>query len=584
MISVTKRRLPPIRCLCRCGILLFVVCFHATHADAGEWWVRPAGSHHGASDGSTYGDAWPGLAAVQWGDGGVKPGDTLWVCGLHLHDIADKYSYAKGAIPIISGGDTASRITVRGDCPGDPGVIWGAGRLVHGNWRDEGGGVWSIPLIADVWAGDWIFQDIGAGGSHHHHTVLAKAGTLDECRRQPGSHYSPSYTKTGRLYIHCTDGKSPTGRISANSLGYRFALDDHRYLTFEALTLFNPARIPHTARLNHIRWQHCKLIYGMHSLLGFHGESLGLEVLDCELAWAGNGIYTIQQNWQGGTAAINRTSSSYRFIGNHIHHIGVRRVNWNRDAHGIGIQGGRNGLIDGNLIEHCGSGIALYAYTEQVLTDTIVRRNTVRNIHTTGGATGYGIFTMCNNDSLSDKSGNQFYHNLVVNAPVGLRFQFEQRQDVFNNLLYRCGTGLASTRNYQGLGAHVWARNNMVVESRDHHVRWVSGATRMTIDFANNLYYPTDGKRFLFGGRDLGFSHWRALQRAGSRFDTDSVAATPLFVDDATDRQSPDDFRPKAGSPTRNAGSRVPLTADRDGTPITPPPDIGLFELPAAVQ
>ncbi|GAB6907141.1 hypothetical protein JCM12296A_29770 [Desulfosarcina cetonica] len=569
---------------------LFLLLLTQTDLYAGEWFVRPAGGAYGREDGTSYKNAWNGLAGIIWGTKGVHPGDTLWICGLHLHAIRDRYSFGNRALKLGSGTSENERIVLRGDYPNDAGIIWGAGRIEYAQWTDEGNGVWSIPLIAAIWAGDWIFQDIGQNGANSH-VVLDKADSLSACRLQSGSHFSPSYKKGSKLYVHPTDERSPKRRISINWWGYRLEFNRQAYLTFKNISFLNPGRVSLDARLHHIRWHGCKLIYGMHALIGLHGEHSAIEVIGCELAWAGNGIYTIQQNWQAGKTEINKTVRDYRFAGNHIHHIGVRPVNWNGDAHAIGIQGGSGGIIEDNLIENCGTGPGLYAFTHQECKNTVVRRNVVKNLHRLGGATGYGVFTMCNQDSLSDKTGNIFYQNVVVNAHVGYRFQFEDKQRVFHNMAINCNIGFESTRGYKGNGANVELKNNIFYNSKECHVKWTGAAEQFTIDFDHNIYYPDEHDKFwlilkrdvkgcsiVIENRKSNFKEWQRHRVKGCRFDPNSLSRDPQLLYLNTFRIDTSNLVLSDRSPVIDAGIPVGINEDFYGHKIIGIPDIGPFE------
>ncbi len=558
------------------NIIALIILFSSTNAWSKDWFVLPEGKAQGSNDGTSYVDAWDGLLSVKWGAGGVSPGDNLYVCGLHVYDIEDKYSYSKKGIDIISGESEDKRINIRGDCLSNDGVIWGAGRLVYDEWNDEGGGVWSIKLIGGIWGGDWIFQDIGVPVSDSH-IVLHKAESIDDLRKIRGSHYSKDYKKESKLYVHSIDNKSPAGRIYVNWWGYNFNIKKLSYVTFKNITLYNPGRIERSAKLSHVNWVNCKMSYGMHSLLTFVGENDHIKVINCELSWAGNGIYNIQQDWQT-KDEINKTTNNYVYKDNHIHHIGVRKVNHNQDAHAIGIQGGRNGLVDGNVIEYSGSGIVLYAYTEQVLTKSIIRNNFVKNLHTLGGATGYGIATASNNDSLSDKNDNKFYNNIIINSPVGLRFQFEDAQQIYNNVIYHCGIGIESARNYNGIGAHLKFYNNIVYNSEKYHVYLKTGSKDINMYFDHNIYYPTNEKLFFVKNNGFYFNDWRHLSTRYGKPDINSIIQDPLFSNRSGSFSHLTDFMLTNKSPAIDQGLLVERYKDIIGNKINKLPDIGAFE------
>lgn len=566
-------------------ILTFFSLLSVQSVAATDWYVRPANGNYGLENGTNYDNAWDGLLKVVWGDEGVRAGDTLWVCGLHLYDVIDKYSHSQKNINLISGQSDTQRITIRGDYPSDNGIIWGAGRIAYADadWQNEGNGVWSIPLIGGIWAGDWIFQDIGVPEKHSH-IILDKVLTLDELRAKPGSHYSKNYLAGSKLYIHPTDKKKPTGRISSNWWGYNFNYAELKYVTFKNLTFYNPSRIDPNARLSHVRWEGCRLSYGMHSLLAFNGANDFIEIINCELSWAGNGIYNIQQNWQGGDEEINKTTTNYVYKNNHIHHIGSREVNYNSDAHAIGIQGGYNGVIEGNIIEECGSGIALYAFTNQELKNTIVRNNFVKDIHQLGGATGWGIFTSCNSDSLSDKNGNRFYNNIVSNSPICFRFQFEDEQLVYNNIANNCNIGLESSRNYNNIGAHIKAYNNIFLNSKEFHINWYSGSTEFNMHFDNNLYYPVSEQLFFLRNQSVNFQQWKQLSGFHGKFDQNSLANNPLFTNHSGLLNESPDFSLQPESPVIDKGKVVSRTHDFVGNEIKRLPDIGAYEYQGTIK
>ena len=552
---------------------------------AAEWFVRPAGQQYGTGDGKSYENAWSGFGKISLGVGGMMPGDTIWVCGLHVHDLRQLNDMANSyrTLGVLSGLSETERTVVRGDYPSDPGVIWGAARLVDAEWTNEGNGVYSTVLFASIYGHDWIFQDIGVGGPESH-VVLDFAQTLDECRSTPGSHYSDSYSKSAKLYIHTTDGASPNNRIAINWWGNQISLPDgSQYITFKNLTYYNPWRFV-VHNLNAVTWDGCKLIYGWHSLITPTGANQNLRVLNCELAWAANGIYNVSQTDENGW---NDAVSNFTYSGNYIHDIGVRATTWNRDAHAIGIQGGQNGLIENNVAVNCGNAIMLYAFTTQDLKNVTVRGNLVKDTHRYGNNTGYGIGTMCNNDSLSDKSGNVFYHNMVVNATVGYRFQFEWDQVCVNNVAVNCGVGLQANRGYYApdgkiYGSKITARNNIFLNSSQYHVEFntpifINGAITY-LDSDYNTYYPVSGQMFKIAAVKYTFDAWKGTGR-----DTHgNITIDPKFVNSSGDFDKPSDFELPSNSELRDKGESINgITQDLFGKAIIDQPEPGVFELPA---
>ena len=265
-----------------------------------DWYVRPAGENYGAENGTSYENAWDGLLNVVWGAGGVQPGDTLWVCGLHIHNLVTRnWLETQADIQVISGTGESSRVTIRGDYPTDPGTVWGACRLSHEVWVNEGNSIWSITLPGSQYP-DWFFEDITPTSWK----VLEKVSSLDACRATPGSHYSATYAGGTRLYIHCSDSGNPTGRISANRWGYDWKINGKHYITFLNLKMLCPCRFSWAGSgivATHLKWEGCTLLYGEHSLIAPLKDCHSWEVRNCELGWASNGIYNINQTSNTGS-------------------------------------------------------------------------------------------------------------------------------------------------------------------------------------------------------------------------------------------------------------------------------------------
>lgn len=80
--------------------------------EATDWVVRPGNNSYGSNDGTSYGNAWPGFGRVIWGPGGVREGDTLFVCGVHVETLF-----------VGASGTDASKILIRGDHQQEAGVI-----------------------------------------------------------------------------------------------------------------------------------------------------------------------------------------------------------------------------------------------------------------------------------------------------------------------------------------------------------------------------------------------------------------------------------------------------------------------------
>src|SRR5688572_1623952 len=76
----------------------------------------PVPATYGSQDGTSYANAWNGLRAVVWGVGGVVAGDTLYVCGVHLHKMpSNSFLASQALVTIGADGADGNPITIRMD-------------------------------------------------------------------------------------------------------------------------------------------------------------------------------------------------------------------------------------------------------------------------------------------------------------------------------------------------------------------------------------------------------------------------------------------------------------------------------------
>ena len=150
------------------SVFLLLILFFGIASNATDWYVRPAGGTYGDENGTSYDNAWDGLMSVDWGEGGVTAGDTLYVCGLHIWEEVPSPSALSYWTIGASGTDENTRITIRGDHPDDQGIIWGVDIQAGDSrvWSSEGSGVWSTTtgnyndfFFEDVTATSWTILD-----------------------------------------------------------------------------------------------------------------------------------------------------------------------------------------------------------------------------------------------------------------------------------------------------------------------------------------------------------------------------------------------------------------------------------------
>jgi len=550
---------------------------------ATDWFVRPTGGNYGSEDGSSYQNAWDGLKSVVWGTGGVEAGDTLYICGLHLRRRTGGSAW-EIITPGASGTGEDSRIIIRGDYPGDPGIVWGAGIMAHEPWVDEGDNTWSI---TDVGTPNemWYFEDITADSW----TVLKQAQSLEECRATPGSFYSPDYTAGSRFYVHTTDNGNPTNRIAANRLGYNLYVNDIHYITWLNLKFYAIYRwINYTSApygfVTHMRWENCTIWYGEFIHFLFRNGNHHNEFINCDVGWAKNGIGFAEYPIGSGSTGDGSEPHDCIIRGCKLHHIGIPYGT--SDSHAVSGQGSRNILIENNEMYLVGTGVTFYCYnTNQAIRNITIRYNWIHDTHSDWGANSRGI-ELNTGPGQAPGTSAVVYGNIVGPnvSNVGYRYLWTELGEFYNNVAYDCGTSFyLSGYSYP---VRVKLRNNISLNPRNTHIEYRSTGSEndYSIDSDYNLLYPISGQQFFFyeyalgGGPDWGyknFTEWQAISKTGSVFDPHSIVADPLFVD-------PDNgnFRLRAGSPAIDAGVDVGLTQDFQGIPVPQgnAPDIGAYE------
>ncbi len=556
------------------------------------WYVRPAftGQTYGTEDGTSYENAWNGLEILngKFQDGTIGPTDEIYICGRHVfHDTLPYNLIAiQGKIGIKSGQDSLHHLVIRGDYPGDSGIIWGHSRMDYEDWNNRGNNVWSIGLHAS-YTYNWYFQDIETTDPENP-IILGVANDFSDLENSPGKMYLPPPYDS--LFVHLTDNGNPTHRVYSYFFGYSFDWDKYinnfaplHFITFKNLTLYAVSGLPSQYNHHHLRWDGCKIAWERNYGISFWKGQDYNEVVNCDIGWCGNGVYGIDNSDEGGANHIVIKD-------NHFHDIGVLPEQQNSDEHAIGLQGGTGWIIEDNYIERCGSGPLLYAFTNQRLTNMVIRYNFIKDCDPDGSATGYGIATQCNNNSFSDKSGIEIYNNIVVNCKVGIRLQFEDVQDCYNNTIYGCESSFASGRNYAGKGARVNFKNNISANAGLYHIHWFSGADTISLRSDYNLF-DIDGPKFYWVYvpdyiNERNFAQWQALQWDSCTFDPHSVLDIPLFENSSGTFSEPGDFKLTATSPAIDAGIDVGLVTDFAGNPIVGMPDIGAYEFqdPLAIE
>ena len=217
---------------------------------ASDWYVRPCvytsldGSGkpiptagvYGAQDGTSYANAWNGLCAVIWGSGGVVAGDTLWVCGCHIHSTtSNNYISSQAQVVVGAQGSAGNPITIRMDYSPDPGEVYGCfNDLREPTWYGpDANGVYFRTGATINWLYEPHFQLFGtltAGGTNmytlHPTNVTTWSGANGTyCIKADTSFECTNFVKTAT-------GEAPATNIFSTDFGYNFFLGTNSWITF----------------------------------------------------------------------------------------------------------------------------------------------------------------------------------------------------------------------------------------------------------------------------------------------------------------------------------------------------------------
>ena len=569
-------------------IIIFLLFLVPSLVSATTWYVRPAGGNYSLEDGSSYDNAWDGLNNVVWGAGGVQAGDTLYVCGCQLMTANAKSDLPnKGLISLVSG-SSGNPITIRGDCPGDPGIIWGPYIASYESWQSEGSNTYSITLAIGQYNG-FVWEDIGIP-DYDSYTLLKKANSIQNCKDTPGSFYFDGTAQGNKLYVHCSDNGDPTSRIAINRWGYRPNIEyktNLQYITFQNIKLFGIYRWAFLHNSNHTHWtfDNCTIWYADEDLFAIGDTNHYMTITNCDLAYGRTLIYT--------QSSTNNAASYYNFSYNTVHHAGYPYFPPG-DKHGIATQGGHDGVIEYNEVYNVGEGIGYYIYTNQNCYNNICRYNYVHDLETSLG-NGQGILYGSSVDHDKEQgitTGNQCYGNILVgpgsgSQSYGIYYKGTSELECYNNVVYNFTKNYRFAGTYLNEGVHVKLRNSISLSPVTYHIEFLTGKDpgEYAINSDYNDFYPISGNQFYFwdsgGANSYNFTSWQGLSKIGCTFDPHSLTANPMFVD-----VNNLDFHLQNISPLIDAGIDVGLTRDYEGNPVPigAAPDIGAYEYQGEVS
>ncbi len=547
-----------------------------------DWYVRPSGGSYGSENGTSYVNAWDGLNNVVWGGAGVNPGDTLYICGTHLYK-DDSGSWGKPTNINLVTGSAGNVITIRGDYPGDEGIVWGHIIPSHESWVYEGSNTYSI-TIAITTIGAWVLEDIHDTS----YTLLTKKNSIQEVKDNPGTYYASSYATGNTLYVHCSDNGDPTDRIALARNGWNFVYPSNAsYITITDLKCYGHYRFVFSKGQNcsHLTWRN----FTLHISPGYDGFGIydGNHYFtwdNCIIEYVRTGIYTVS-NTDNAPSYCTVRNCIVRECGTSDH------VAPTGDYHGIAFQGGHDNLIEKNEVYQSDLGIGFYLDENMNFYNNIVRFNYVHDLTMYGTANGLHFSGDADIDLSNKKvTGNKCYYNVLIGNGKYKSRGIYAKYDIecYNNVVYGFDWGIVSTYTNNGKNpSSIIMKNNIIMNSGTYHIFFdASGCPpgTYTIESDCNLCYPISGDQFYL--KDLGspnnltFSEWQNLSRPGCTFDPNSLTSDPKFTN-ATGSYSKDtDFQLQSASPAIDKGIDVGLTQDYQGTQIHLgfAPDIGAFE------
>jgi len=517
------------------------------------WYVRPLLVKYGDGDGSSYDNAWNNIQNIVWGAEGVNAGDDLYICGKPVFNkTIDRYN---GKTFIQASGAEGSPITIRMDCPGDEGFMWG---IHKDNVRGEP--VWNGPDANGVyWTSGLAYGTPGVEFNGVDYVQLDK-----ESSPIWEGHLGAIYTLDEITYVKTTDGSDPTGKIYSRGSGYEFDLGGNDYIRFYKCNFFGAKILDIEKSASHITFDDCVMkYYDVDGISIYEGNDFWT-VRNSDLSYMGNGIYT------------HTPGEIYNLFveNNKFRNIGVIHGFTHKDGHAIGAQNANNFVIQNNTIWNTGAAIEFWSGNYDMQNNT-VRYNFIKDsyVRTTGG----GGITIAGHTALGKRHSYYIYGNIILNpglnstedwqgGGIKVNIRGDANLHIYNNIIYN-----ESGSHTDGRGAirvyndgtyflkNVFIYNNIIYEPNYRYVYLHGAAPYEDVYVDNNIYYPAlEGDPALIYLAD------------NIEHDNNSLYVNPMFV--SLDPQTKKDFRLQSNSSAIDAGVDVGLPY------LGLAPDIGAYE------
>jgi hypothetical protein len=371
------------------------------------------GASRATRDGLTYATAWAPRDAECRAYLATPAWDEIYWCGPLLPAVTVPESGSTHNLKIHGGLSSSRPRIMRGDYPGDPGTIFGGAIDMACSWTDQGGNVWSsvmgiAPIVSPPTAGVGIFANWSASDGLCNWTlyvpdvadlstmrVLSQVATLPECEATEDTFYLVGSTAGSTYYVHLKATETPSGHIVRPECGYIYRFhtlgnplgsESVENLIHYKLGYYPTGRINvggqtiTTHQPSNITWRKSKVLIGGGALLPIQ-RCHDIVIDQSEWGYISDYgiVYCYYSNFEyDGTPvpdgirhndyAVKRltvTQSIFRETGN--------TLSSTTDSHVIGIQGGDDHVITGNIISNFYSGVVLWAAANPLANMTDIR-------------------------------------------------------------------------------------------------------------------------------------------------------------------------------------------------------------------
>lgn len=351
---------------------------------AATWYWRPNTTTYGKQTGASYADAWSTDQQIDWA--AMKDGDRLLVCGRHDTGYLDR-ELATGR----------PRITISGDCPGDPGEIVSVGGL----------------LTPDKWSGPDRNGVYTAAYSGSPSVAIDEIGRLKLLSAVPtaASPCRSYYHENGVFFYRpCGPPMSVRGGGGSPVIDIR-----HDGVTLEHLSIRNGGlgvRVQGASGVT-LRHLHIREQSGLGILLA--GGTADGKVQFSEIHDVTDGILAIARP----VALPEERHDRWLIEGNFIHD-----VSGSGDSHAIGWQSGSDNVYRRNyILRAAGSGITIYAWRDRENSRNLIEDNVIVDVvrkSNESNQRGIELSSDACLSSLENRRGDVIRNNVIENVAEGI--------------------------------------------------------------------------------------------------------------------------------------------------------------------